>query len=68
MMRIALMTLGLVACASAPTPIQQAGVGTYGAALQGCVAQAKASDGGDASYLVCAHKVDVAFGRADGGT
>lgn len=52
---------------STPTPQQQAQLVTYGAALQACILDAKAGDGGLARYQVCAHGVDVTFGVVDAG-
>jgi hypothetical protein len=62
-----------VACGSssqgpAPTLVQQAGVATYAGALELCIARAKLTDAGLASYQTCAHQADVTFGRIDGGT
>jgi hypothetical protein len=57
----------LISCSpSTPTPAQQATLGTYEAALQACIARAKLTDGGYASYQACASKVDMTF-RSDGG-
>lgn len=62
--------------ASAPTPAQEARVGSYTAALGACdtklaveVQEAKAAKNADravllARYEACAHAVDVAWGRA----
>jgi len=65
---------------STPSPADQARVGTYVAALGVCDAKlaadklAASQDGGNpdrsallASYAVCAHAVDIAWGRVDGG-
>lgn len=65
---------------AAPTPEQQAKVGTYADALGACDAKlavdkaAASADGGKpdrsallASYGACAHAVDVQWGRVDGG-
>lgn len=65
---------------STPSPADQARVGTYADALRVCDEKlaadklAASQDGGKpdrsallASYQVCAHAVDVAWGRTDGG-
>jgi hypothetical protein len=51
-------------CAKAPTVPQQASVAAYTAALESCVATAKATDGGMASYVACRNQTDKTFGRA----
>jgi hypothetical protein len=53
-------------CASAPTAAQQAQVGLYATALQGCIAKAKLSDSGLAGYEACEKGVQQSFGY-DGG-
>lgn len=50
---------------STPSPSSELAVGGYVAALEGCVAQAKAVDGGLAFYEACADKVTA--GYRDGG-
>lgn len=85
LMIIVIALIALSGCAgstsSAPSPADQARVGTYVTALGVCDAKlaadkaAASQDGGTpdrsallASYATCAHAVDIAWGRVDGGS
>jgi hypothetical protein len=63
-------TCGDLGCGSStPSATDQAAVGAYGTALQGCIATAKMTDGGLPAYEACARTIDGMFGLApkDGG-
>lgn len=47
------LLVSLMSCARTPTVPQQANVASYGAALEACIAHAKATDGGIQSYCAC---------------